>query len=142
MAKRSRRSTSNPRRDAPPIATQRVSRVRPPSPLPFRVNLPRRPLPHLDDRVYTPQQDRPYKTFSGRPARVVPPPLPKRAVAPSGWSAADVYRAFDSVPATLLFEQPKKTLVCVRRSIRRRVLAARGKLGANRYRKPTSSVRC
>lgn len=152
MAKRRSSSSRKIRRDAPVVATRRVSDRR--SAFPPRVSLPRRPpyvSPSTDDRFFSPDRGplrrrSSYNTISGRPARVVPPPVQKRPLPRSRPIPAASYPAlhevFQSVPAQLLFAQPNKALACIRRSVRRQVLAATRRLGANRYRKPSNPIRC
>lgn len=148
MAKRRSSSSREARRDIPTIASRRLS-GRQVLPAPVRVTLPRRPpysVPGTDGRVFNPAPTSFYKLVSGAPARVVAPPprkpLPARSRKPQTPPRVRLSEVFQSVPASLLFSHPKRALVCIRRSVRRQVLAARGSLGANRYRKPTDSVRC
>lgn len=148
MAKAKKRSrSSSVGRNAAVIATAGgVSKRRTLPTLPRPVSLPRRPLvvvPALDARVFDPTAPesyaRPPRTRSGRPARVVPAkPLPRRVALSDGSGVG----LLGSPPAGLVFARPKAVAVCARRTTRRRVLAAIGKLGRNRYRKPLSSVRC
>lgn len=152
MARSRSNSSRKIRRDASPIATPRVSDRRT-VPLP-RVSLPRRPpyaSPSTDDRYFSGDRSDPrprsvYNTVSGRQARVVPPPVQKRPLPRSrplpAASVPSMMQVFQSVPAQLLFAQPKKALACIRRDVRRQVLAAKRKLGANRYRKPSNPTRC
>lgn len=150
MTKRRSNSPNAVRRDIPNIATPRVSDRRSSPVIVPRVALPRRPpfiVPGADKRRYVPPtaQRSFYKTISGGPARVVAPPLKKPLPGrsrPAVSRQPSAISVFQAVPAQLLFAEPKKALDCVRRSVRRQVLAATRKLGANRYRKPTNPVRC
>lgn len=146
MARRRRSSPSGPSRRGASVTASVPSR-----PLPGRSFLPsggpspgrkgpRPSNPVGDRRFYNPvaASIRPATLFSGSPARVVvasPPQKPRLARSGPTW------RGFLS---QLSFRTPAKVAVCVRRGVRREVLAARGALGANRpgRRGPFSSVRC
>lgn len=140
------------RRDLSPITTRRVSDSRPvfssvsqarprefPRPRPHFYPWPQDPV--FDARVFSPSRKRVPVTFFGSPARVVSPPLPKRRVAPSATLSRPV---FQSLPARLLFDQPKRVVLCVRRKVRREVILATGYGGAQKRGKRTqySNVRC
>lgn len=145
------------RRDPPPITSRRLSDARPglPSVSPSRpVGLsPYRPKPHpypwpkpvdpiTDGRVFNPSRPkRAAIEFSGRPARVVAPPVPQRRLAPSSPVPGP---SFFSTPSRLLFDQPKRVVLCVRRKVRREVILAGGYGGRQRRgkRNQFSKVRC
>lgn len=141
-------------RDASVIATRRVldaPTVREPPMVFTNKRYPLRALdfPDADAREFYPgdtdsnekADSRPYRRLNGRPARVVAPPLQK----PRRGSASGPARAFFPIaPARLLFAAPSGVLICVRRKVRTRVLAAKRKLGRNRKgrRSAASNVRC
>lgn len=142
MAKNRNRSDRSRRRDASPITTRSVSPVRRPS-QPFVIRVPRLPLPVQDRRYFDPTvniiDSRPSVTLSGRPARVVAALPKKRATGhPVALHEALSHVVFGSGRGS------RAALVCIRRSVRRRVLAASGNLGRNRpgRKTPFSHVRC
>lgn len=99
----------------------------------------------LDRRVFVPDEAyAPAKRFSGRPARVVSPPPPRRVyAAKKGLPTPLVHNA-----GGLFFSRPSGVVVCVQRGVRREVMFASGhagRRGVNRRpgrRGPYSSVRC
>lgn len=119
-------------RSGPLVSPAPIVKIRP---LPARPQVT--PPPGHDGRLFDPRPalSRPYRRVSGQPARVVAPPVRKRAT--GRVSASSLY-----VPAALLFSQPRGVAVCVRRKERREVIFATRKAGANRYRPPKSNVRC
>lgn len=145
MARRRRSSPSSPSRRGASVTASVPSR-----PLPGRSFLPSggpspgrkgsRPInPVGDRRFYNPVARfiRPATLLSGSPARVVASPPRKPLLARSG-------PTWRGLLSQLSFRTPRKVAVCVRRGVRREVLAARGALGANRpgRRGPFSVVRC
>lgn len=121
---RSRRSKA--RRDAPHIANVHLT-------LP-RVVLPRRPdLRIFEDRrtAYPARaRQRPALLFSGRQHRLV-----VRDRKPTPRQSAFGFKPNDQTRARVAFADPRKTLVCVRRKVRKEVLHATGAAGSRRRQK-------
>jgi len=92
-----------------------------------------------DRRYYHPDPVPTYKRLNGRPARVVAAPPAKRATARSGTLPELIS------PEALLFENPSRVNVCVRRGVRKEVIHATGVAGTKvkpgKY-SPKSKVRC
>lgn len=84
----------------------------------------------LDRRVFYPSLDiRPAMRLSGRPARVVSPPVKKPASANPGKPQTHSWSG-------LLFDRPKEVDVCVRRGVRKEVLFAMRVAGLTGLRPP------
>jgi len=102
----------------------------------------------VDRRFFNPENPntRPAKRFSGRPARVVAPPVQNVFVAPPRQSQAPKSRPAYISPSRLLFQAPQGVAVCVQRGVRKEVLHAKGVAGkkglAKPKRGPYSSIRC
>jgi len=99
-------------------------------------------LPLVDRRVFSFESplEAPARRSSGRPARVIAPPLKKPLKTPSGV----IYRGFS--PSALLFDRPEGVKVCVQRGVRKEVMHASGKAGKGYKRPPVfnkySKIRC
>lgn len=92
-----------------------------------------------DRRYYHPDPVPTYKRLNGRPARVVAAPPAKRIQSSSGTLPEQIS------PAALLFDNPSRVNVCVRRGVRKEVIHATGVAGSKvkpgKY-SPKSKVRC
>lgn len=149
MAKTSTRTKSKKITIVGRGASPTASRVYPAAPLSAipRRSQNQRPnvvVPDLlvDRRVFSPVSplSAPARRLSGKPARVVAPPVRKPVQTPSGV----IYKGFS--PSALLFQRPQGVQVCVQRGVRKEVMHAKGYAGKRGLAPPKlnkfSKIRC
>ncbi|WNK13230.1 MAG: hypothetical protein [Microvirus sp.] len=135
------------RRESSQFTSRRLSFSKPSDNVSLRGPAKQRPHPYpwpsdpVDDgRIFHPDPKRSPRTFSGKPARMVSPSLPKARIAPFGAPL----EVFKSVPQALVFNKPQSVPLCVKRKTRREVILATGQGGPQRKGKRTqlSNIKC